>query len=52
MVFTRMSLPVAKHARSVLSLESTRVNLRAHYYFSLAHAESLAQDITIAADKV
>lgn len=37
MVFTRMSVPVAKHARSVLSLESTRVNLRAHYYFSLAH---------------
>ena len=36
MVFTRMSLPVAKHASSVLSLESTRVNLRAHYYFSLA----------------
>lgn len=36
MVLTRMSLPVAKHASSVLSLESTRVNLRAHYYFSLA----------------
>lgn len=36
MVFTRIALPVAKHARSVLSLESTRLNLRAHYYFPLA----------------